>query len=265
MTNSKTYEIDRLRLYFGEPFSIKIPSINPNIPYKDLIIYQPTIGDIIDFGEKKLYSAVNIFVANSTMYRLQLWELGLDWNELSDFEVFSMLMTSLTIEDTKLLFGDVDFSKFKPMEKRMPDSEEAELVMYNAEQDIEINEEIHGILCHYIRTMFNIFPKREFAKGKATKKALIWEDRQKLKVEKDITHSSTLLPMISACLNHPGFKYKKNELREVGIVEFMDSVQRLQIYESTTALLRGMYSGFMDTSKIDKEQFNFMREISLTH
>ena len=265
MTNSKTYEIDRLRLYFGEPFSIKIPSINPNIPYKDLIIYQPTIGDIIDFGEKKLYSAVNIFVANSTMYRLQLWELGLDWNELSDFEVFSMLMTSLTIEDTKLLFGDVDFSKFKPMEKRMPDSEEAELVMYNAEQDIEINEEVHGILCHYIRTMFNIFPKREFAKGKATKKALIWEDRQKLKVEKDITHSSTLLPMISACLNHPGFKYKKNELREVGIVEFMDSVQRLQIYESTPALLRGMYSGFMDTSKIDKEQFNFMREISLTH
>lgn len=67
--------------------------------------------------------------------------------------------------------------------------------------------------------------------------------------------------MISACLNHPGFKYKKNELREVGLIEFMDSVQRLQIYESTTALLKGMYSGFIDTSKIKSEEFNFMREI----
>ena len=41
----------------------------------------------------------------------------------------------------------------------------------------------------------------------------------------------------------------------------MDSVQRLQIYESTHALMSGMYSGFCDTSKISKEQFNFMREI----
>ena len=58
-------------------------------------------------------------------------------------------------------------------------------------------------------------------------------------------------------------KYKKNELREVGIVEFMDSVQRLQVYESSTALLKGIYSGFVDASKIDKNELNFMREISL--
>ena len=49
---------------------------------------------------------------------------------------------------------------------------------------------------------------------------------------------------------------------EVGIVEFMDSVQRLQIYESSTALMKGMYSGFLDTSKINKEELNFMRDIS---
>ena len=41
----------------------------------------------------------------------------------------------------------------------------------------------------------------------------------------------------------------------------MDSVQRLQIIESTSALLHGSYSGFADVSKVDKEQFNFMREI----
>jgi len=42
----------------------------------------------------------------------------------------------------------------------------------------------------------------------------------------------------------------------------MDSVQRLQIYESSTALMKGMYSGFLDTSKINKEELNFMRDIS---
>ena len=91
---------------------------------------------------------------------------------------------------------------------------------------------------------------------------MIFEDRQNQDLHKNESYQSTLLPLISACLNHPGFKYKKNDFREVGIVEFMDSVQRLQIYESSTALMKGMYSGFLDTSKIDKEELNFMRDIS---
>ena len=91
----------------------------------------------------------------------------------------------------------------------------------------------------------------------------IEEDRMSFEQHKNDVYKSTLLPLISTCLNHPGFKYKKNELREVGIVEFMDSVQRLQVYESSTALLKGIYSGFVDASKIDKNELNFMREISL--
>ena len=41
----------------------------------------------------------------------------------------------------------------------------------------------------------------------------------------------------------------------------MDSVQRLQIYENTVALMRGMYSGMIDIKGIDKEALNFMRNI----
>ena len=63
-------------------------------------------------------------------------------------------------------------------------------------------------------------------------------------------------------LNHPGFKYKKSELKEVGIVEFMDSVKRLQTYESVMALMSGMYSGMIDTKKLDlKEELNWMRDL----
>ena len=72
MTTSKESEIDALKLYFGEPFVIE------NDKYNDIVINQPTIGDIIKNGEKKIYSAVNILVANTTMYRMQLWDLGID-------------------------------------------------------------------------------------------------------------------------------------------------------------------------------------------
>jgi hypothetical protein len=107
----------------------------------------------------------------------------------------------------------------------------------------------------------NIHPKVEKAKGKTAKSWMIQEDRMNLSQKKD-SDNSTLLPLISTCVNHPGFKYKLKELKEVGIYQFMDSVQRLQIYESSRALLDGSYSGFCDTSKIDKENFNFFRNIS---
>jgi hypothetical protein len=68
--------------------------------------------------------------------------------------------------------------------------------------------------------------------------------------------------IISACVNHPGFKYKLDELKQVGVCEFYDSVKRLQVYEASTALLKGMYSGMIDSSKINPDEYNFMRDAS---
>lgn len=49
MTISKESEIDALKLYFGEPFVIE------NDTYNDIIINQPTIGDIIKVVRKDLF------------------------------------------------------------------------------------------------------------------------------------------------------------------------------------------------------------------
>ena len=107
-----------------------------------------------------------------------------------------------------------------------------------------------------------MFPKIEKAKDRTTKEWMIEEEEMKLNAQKkDTSSTSYLLPLISGCVNHPGFKYNKQQLKDVNYYEFMDSVQRLQIIESTSALLHGSYSGFADVSKVDKEQFNFMREI----
>ena len=248
-------KIDKLKLYFGKPYSITCPT------GKEIVVYQPTIGEIMERGEHEVYSVVNVFIANPTMYRLQLWDQGFDWNDMTEYELFTMTSPTLNKEDTEILFGDLDFSKFEKCIATNPETEEQYITLYNPEQNIEINEATHKNLMEYVRFLFNMYPKVEKAKGKATKESLIWEDRDKQERNKNKEQTSMLLPMISSCLNHPGFKYKKKELVDVGLVEFMDSVQRLQIYESTTALLKGMYSGFCDTSKIPKENFDFMREI----
>ena len=252
MTDSSAFEFDKLKMYFGEPY---------NITYEGgyIEVLQPKIGDILYFGERDFYAMLNVFIANTTSYRLQLWQMGIDWNKISDYELFCMLIKTLNVESTRLLFGDLDFRLFDLYEKKIDDT--AVVTLYNKEQQIEIDENTYKHITAYLRLMFNIYPKIEKAKNKATKEAMIWEDELNLANSKKDSNKSTLLPLVSTCVNHPGFKYKLEELKDMGIVQFMDSVQRIQIYESTTALMKGMYSGMIDTKGLDKDALNFMRNI----
>lgn len=243
-------QFDELKMYFGDDFWVT----------DKICIHQPTIGEIIEFGEERMYASIMPFTCNTTTYRLQLWKNGIDWNKITDYEMFCMFLGSLKPEDTKLVFGDFDFTTLTLCKN----NETEEIGFYDEEFNLIIDELVYMRMSEYLRLMFNQHPKVEKAKGKLTKQALIEEDEMKIKIaqRKGETSHSTLLPLISALLNHPGFKYKKNELREVGIVEFMDSVQRLQIYENTRALMSGMYSGMLDTSKIDtKTELNWLRDL----
>lgn len=251
-------------MYFGEPFEVG----------NGMTVLMPTVGDILklDNSDLTFYQTLYIWVANPTTYRLMLWDNGIDWNKISDYELFLMLYKTENPDVSKMMFGDVDFQQFDLFHKTVQEkNEDGEMVdvqkitLYNPEQDIEIAEQDYTLISQYLKAAFNIYPKVEKAKGRITKESIIEEERMNLMVKEskgEDTPTSSLLPLISSCINHPGFKYNLSELREVNFVQFMDSVQRLQIYESTSALLKGAYSGFCDTSKIDKDEFNFMRDIN---
>ena len=112
-----------------------------------------------------------------------------------------------------------------------------------------------------MRKIHGLKPKIKHAKNKDTKRVLIEVDRQdKAKAARDAEkNGSQLIPLISAMMRYPGFKYKSNELKECTLYEFMDTVRGASIYISSTSRLQGSYSGFCDTSKIDKKNFDWMR------
>lgn len=251
--NKQEYKFDQLKMYFREDYFVK-----------GIRIVQPTIGNILNIGESKFYSSLSPFLYNSTSIRAMLWDLPqrIDWCKVKDIEVFSMLksMTDTDNSAIRLLFPDYRIEHMQLMQFQEKDSDKPQLCLYDSENDFILKESEYMEIAEYIRTLLNIHPKVEKAKGKTAKKWMIDEDRINM-AQKEDKNNSILLPLVSACINHPGFKYKLQELREVGIYEFMDSVQRLQIYESTRALIGGSYSGFADMSKVPKEQFNFMREL----
>lgn len=275
MPRNPKVEFDMLKMYFGRPYVIDLESV-----YGKITVYSPTIGDIVDIGETKFYQTLSIFTGNTTQYRVMLWDIGIDWNEISDFQLFAMLYQQIDPDVSKLLFGDLDFKKFQPLLKKMPKKEDSaeeqsgedkandeELILWNDEDQVEINAEVHNHFSQYLRAVFNSAPEEKITNNATLKQWYINKDKRALERarEEEIKNGSrkttSIQPIISACINHPGFKYNLKELNEVGVMEFYDSVSRLQIYEQSTALMKGMYSGFISAKDIKPEDYNFMREI----
>jgi hypothetical protein len=248
MTDSSLIEIDELKMYFGEPFYIN----------EKIAIYIPTVGEIVEFGERKYYSMVHTLTCIPSDMKSQLFDMGYDYEEMSDFELFMMLSRNLPQETTKLVLGDLDLTKFGIF----TNTDNNELVLYDEENGIVIDKLIYMKMVEYIRKVHNIKPKVEKAANKTTKKILIQLDRDKIKKSQKEPYKSQLKDLISAMMRYPGFKYKSNELKQCGLYEFMDTVQGAQIYISSTALLQGSYSGMIDTSKINKKEFNWMRSLN---
>lgn len=238
-------DVDDLQLYFGDDYIIN-----------DYIkITQPTIGEIVDYGEAKYFSMVYTLSAIPSDMKSQLWDMGLDWCEVEDFQLFMMLVQTLTPDRTSILFGGLDFSKLKPFRN----NQNGDIVLADKETGIIIDQMIYLRIMSYLRKLHNIKPKIEKAANKTTKKILIEEDRQKLLIAKDKPFKSYLLPLISAIKVKQG--YTKDYVRNMGLYEFFDDVSRAQIIDQANHLLNGAYCGMADLKKVPKQDFNWMREL----
>lgn len=252
-------EFNVIKAYFGDDYELN----------ERIIIRQPSIQDFIDAdNESDIYGVITPFVSNTTAYRLFLWEkMNKDWNKITNFELFSILIKTINPKYSHLIFGDLDLPSFDLYKKRSADGNE-QFVLYSDTMNMEINEETKDKMCKYIQFIFNSYPpEEEFTSSKTLKQDLLNRDRQKqLQRQRETAENKSdqsLLSMIAFYLNHPGCKYKKDDLRNVKYFEFMYNLQRLQIYESTRALYGGMYSGMCDLSKVDKNEFNFMRDVKV--
>lgn len=186
----------------------------------------------------------------------QLWDMGLDWTEVDDFELFVMLVQTLTPDRTELLFGDIDLSKLRPY--KHPHIED-EIILVDKQAGIIVDKMIYLRIVSYLRKAFNITPKVEKAMNKMTKKVLIEEDRLKLKLNKDKPFKSFLLPLISSVKVKQG--YTKEYVLNMGYVEFMNDVARLQAIHNADHLLSGVYAGTIDMKKLNKAELNWMKEL----
>ena len=239
-------DVESLFLYFGDDYVI-----NDQIKLR-----QPTIGQVADYGESSYFSMIHTLTAIPSDVKSMLWDqMQIYWTEIEDFDLFIMFSQTMTPDKTGIIFGDLDFSKLKPY--RHPQNDE--IILADKENGIIIDKLIYMRMMTFLRKLHNITPKPEKAKGKRAREAMIDEDRRNREYNKDKPFRSYLLPLISAVKVKQG--YTKDYVRNMGLFEFFDDLSRMQVIDSANHLLNGMYCGMADLSKVDKKEFNWLREL----
>lgn len=241
-----TKQLDALQIYFGEPFVIN----------DRFSIRQATMGDIIRIGESSYFGMVHLLTAIPSDYISFLYDQGINYMEISDFEFFAMLIPSLQIEYTKVLFGDLNFTKFA-LARRQTDGG---VVLYNEEQNVVIDEVAYKMMFDYLCKMHLIKKQRRRAGNNSTFQIQVEDDREE-KARITTKKESNLQPLISSMVNSPGFKYTIADVRNLTLFQFMDSVHRIGLITTTDRLAIGYYTGNFDQKKFNTNNLDWTREL----
>lgn len=239
-------QVDELRLYMGD--DIKIAD--------GVVIKSPNIRQIVDYGESNYFHMAQTLCATPSSMKVKLDDMKLDWMKVDDFQLFAMLCPAFTPEQTYPLLGDLDLSQLSLYSK--PDT--GEVILSNKDRTITINEVIYNVLVTYLRKMHGFKKQVDKAGNKMTHKVLLNLARQDEKIAQNKPYKSFLLPLVSALQARQG--YNKEYIKDMGIFEFMNQINRIQLIVQADAALGGCYSGMVDTRKMDKTVLDWMRDIT---
>ena len=253
-------EIDKLKILRGKP--IKISDL--------LTIYQPTIDQITDAGEEKFTNTIWLMCSCAWDMPSAFADMGRDFMSVSDWQFFIEITHNLTVDDTRLIFGDLDFSKLTPMNyKENKDDTEGQIVLVNLEPMVIdgvkyepaqyiFTEQLYQEMIPYVREMIGFQHKGRKAANKATAKILILDDRRQRARRKNDKYESMFHNGIISLVNTEEFPYTYETAYSLTLYQFTKSLIQIQGKKQACAMLQGSMSGFVDTSKIPSSSFQWM-------
>lgn len=223
-----------------------------------IVVKQPMLGEILRWGELDYYRTVGLLTCISSDCKAALYDMGIMWYDLTDFDMFCIATHGLTPDDTSILLGEeLNLSKLhlyaspNGRDNYLADDDGKPIITYDTWL------ELHNFICRMHRLVKNPeFPGNDFARE------MLLEESRASAAQAQADGQRPILPTaISYVANAPGSKYGYKECMELKYSTFMDCLARTQIISEATALRSACLSGMIDTSKIDPEDMNMLREI----
>lgn len=219
-------------------------------------LHQPTIREIKDFGEKEYLSTVQLLTAEPFDMPYYLSLIGIDFEKISPFELFCNLAKGMNKENTRLLFGDLDLSKFRVVKVGQG------IELMNAD-GIRINSTIRETIADTIRR-FHCLPKNivTSCENEFTHDLLIQQQKKEIDRAERRKKLFGETSNYSALISSLACEWKSyNAVYDLTVGQFFDALIRLGYKINSQNLYRGIYSGCVSIKNISKKELDWMRPI----
>ena len=274
------YELDELKIYRGSDISIT----------DKITVTQPTIDQIIEFGEKRYFQTIHCLTGVGADFKWQLWDyFGKDYTQIDDFELFKLMiwrslsskkyiykelmdnqdkyeeqlknitedeLDEMLINPLSLILKDIDFADFEEYES----SKNQETILYDKEHDITIDRFVYARIVDAVRKIHGFKRNNEIPANERTKMDLIEDARDDAMMASQKPYKSVLKPLISALAVKTG-QLGSESIWNTKINMFFDSIKRINKIQDAELLLQGAYSGFASLKGVDKTRLDWAGEI----
>lgn len=214
--------------------------ITPN-----LSIRIPTVGEVLE-DEQHYYSLISSLTATPFQYMVQLDDIGVDFTQITDYQLFMMLFPPFAQGDMRILFGDMDLSDIRihsNSENNMP-------VLYSPKNNLVIDEFIYNDLVDSIRKMNHLTKENRKPGNTEAKEFRIKLERKKQERNARKSYEPYLEKLVVALVNRPEFKYNFEQTEHLTIYQFSQSFEQIKTSINFDTTMIGVYAGTVDTSKI---------------
>ena len=231
-----------------------------------ITVYNPSIYEVRDFGEDLYYTILNLIVRKPYDIAVELYDKGIDYQSITDWDLFYDTIVNIPIEYTCILFGKLDFRQF---DKYINQENGMKILVNKYDSNFRIDEVIYRQIVTYLRYIHFISEKVEYDVGNnQAKKFLIERMRRKQnKLIKDYEsgrkkHQSNISNMIKYCVNNANFKYDYTTIMNIKLNLLYESYYFIVHGNERDNVMSGIYHGTIDTTKMkNKEILNIIPDL----
>lgn len=234
--------------------------ISKNWLYKDSVeinddikIMIPSVRDVLDH-EDEYYGLISVLTAMPIDLLVQLSDLGIDFTQINDYELFLLMFPMVQQSDTSMIFGDLNLSEFQ----MGMDNKTNSVVYFNPKTNVVIDRKTQQQIAAVLRRMHGLKKNTKRPGNEAAKEYMIERARKKLKRQKNRVSDSQLEPLIVSLVCTKEFKYDFESAKDLSIYQFNLCAKQVISKIEWDCKMLGVYTGNIDAKTLQNKDLTWL-------
>lgn len=216
----------------------------------------PTIGEILDYGENAYFNTV--YTLYATPYELmgQLDAMGIDFEKVSEFDMFCFAFLGMSEESAKMVFVNINPKEYK----LAPDPDDkTKYGLINQSTGHIIRRDTAEKISAVLRKLQCTEKCTKKAGNSMMKKYLLDKARKAMSSAKRSKSNGVIEEMLVCLLNTSEFAAGSlNEALAMNIYFFNKSMRQINKKIDYDHVCSGIYAGTIDSKKINMKKIHWM-------